>query len=109
MIAKPFLILESDRPGKSVQYFASRAEAVAFAAANPNRVSLNLFGILSGTKDGRPYSGLVVFTPAALRRERAEIAKDERDRAARAAARERALASGKVVLPSEIVPTELGL
>lgn len=80
-----------------------------FAAANPTRVSLSMFGTMSGTKEGRDYVALNVFTPSALRRELADIAKEDRDRAARVAARERDIASGKVVLPSEIIPTELGL
>jgi hypothetical protein len=105
----PFLILDGNRPGLSLFYFASRSEAIAFAEANPSRVSLSLFGPFTGTKEGRPYVALNVFTPAALRRERAEIAKEDRERAARNAARERAIASGKVNLPSEITPTELGL
>ena len=109
MTAKPYMIIPGNRPGLTIQYFTTRAEAMDFAGSNPNRVSLSLFGTMSGTKDGRPYVALNVFTPGALRRERAEIAKDERDRAARAAARAAAIASGKVVLPSTIIPTELGL
>ena len=109
MTTKPFLIIEGNRPGLTIQYFATRNEALAFAEANPARVSTLLFGTMSGTKDGRQYVALNVFTPAALRRERAEIAKADRERAARNAERSRKIATGAITLPTQIVPTELGL
>jgi hypothetical protein len=109
MKPKPFLIVQGNRPGLTIQYFATRNEALAFAEANPARVSILLFGTMSGTKGGRPYVALNVFTPAALRQERAEIAKADRERAARNAERDCKIATGAFVLPTEIIPTELGL
>ena len=109
MKPKPFLTVQGNRPGLTIQYFATRNEALAFAEANPSRVSVLLYGTMSGTKGGRPYVALNVFTPAALRLEKAEIAKAERERIARNAERSRKIATGAFVLPTEIIPTELGL
>ena len=109
MKPKPFLTVQGNRPGLTIQYFATRNEALAFAEANPSRVSVLLYGTMSGTKGGRPYVALNVFPPAALRLERAKIAKSDRERIARNAERSRKIATGAFVLPTEIIPTELGL
>lgn len=105
----PYLVLPGHKPGREVQYFATRADALSFAAANPERVSLAMFGTMSGTKEGRPYVALNVFTKAELRKELAAIATEDRARAMRQAERDRKIKDGEIKLPGEIVPTELGL
>ena len=109
MSSLPFLKLPGHQAGAAIYYFSTRQLALDFAAANPARVSLLHFGTMSGTKAGRPYFALNVFTPAALRRELAEIAKADRERAERQAERQRKIATGELKLPTEIIPTELGL
>jgi len=109
MSSLPFLKLPGRQAGAAIWYFGTRQAALDFAAANPARVSLLHFGTMSGTKAGRDYVALNVFTPAALRRELAEIAQADRDRAARQADRQAAIAAGTLKLPAEIIPTELGL
>ena len=109
MSSLPFLKLPGRQAGAAIWYFSTRQAALDFAAANPARVSILHFGLMSGTKAGRAYVALNVFTPAALRAEIAEIAKADRERAERQAERQRKLATGELKLPTEIIPNELGL
>lgn len=105
----PFLKIKGNRAGLEIYYWASRAAAMSFAAANPDRVSIKEFGIMSGMKNGIQYVALNVFSKAALKRELAEIEKEKVERAARAAARAADIAAGRIFLPSEIIPSELGI
>lgn len=105
----PFLKIKGNRAGMEIYYWSSRAAAMAFAAANSDRVCLKEFGTMSGMKNGIQYVALNVFSKAALKRELAEIEKETAARAARAAARAADIAAGRIVLPSEIIPSELGL